>query len=1122
MRKFVTVLVVPFLFVLGVMPGCEGGAAPTSDQGAEDVEPKGPASSVNAPPAAPSDEGWKPGRDPAFIPPEMFELDPTLEVTVWASSPLLYNPTNMDIDHAGRIWVAEGVNYRGRQGTRPAGDRIVVLQDTDGDGQCDSSHPFVQETGLIAPMGVAVIDNAVYVSQPPDLVAFTDVDRDLKFDPAVDQREVILTGFNAINHDHGLHSLTAGPDGKFYFNNGNCGAVFTDKSGKTFYMGGTYGGSGPNWPADHMSTSGKVSDDGHVWTSGFAVRMDPDGSNAEIVSHGLRNSYEQTLTSFGDMFQNDNDDPPGCRTSFALEFGCAGYFTRDAKQRNKAVRRPGQPYARVHWRQDDPGTMDAGDVYGGGAPTGIAFYENGALDPKWNGLLLSCDATLNTILGYKPEPKAATFHLERFDFVTTNPQRQLEGSDFAGGDPPKNRGVDQVAPTFFRPSDVTVGPDGAIYFCDWFDPRVGASAHHDESFSGTIYRIAPRGFKPVIPKLNLATIEGQIAALRSPAIHTRYLGFRSLKAQGAKALPAVAALMRDENQWIAARAVWLLPHLGEEGVKTCVAILEHERPEMRLVGYRALRRAGHDIVPYARRLALDSSPQVRCEVALSLRDIPAARTADIFVELARRCDTTDKNSVEAIGLGAAKQESVIWSAIQDGLEPGTPAQWTDSFARLTWRLWGAASIDDLKARSTDPALSLEQRKLAVESIAFIDDAHAARVMLELASDRWPVKGDAIAWLLRNLSGEWAKHDIGKALKEKGIYDPATITVSASPVPAAPADARVPSIADILELDGDAARGRLVAVARCSLCHQVDGIGTDYGPNLDGWGPNQTREVIVRAIAEPSAEISLGYEGTEVLLKDGSVIHGIAFNNSDLWLKDALPLVIQSASGIIQLVPKDRIEKKSNFKRSLMYDPSILGLEAQDIADIAAWLQTHNTAASRGAGEHPPANTVFIRNWTVEEAAAAWTTAESKGDPVRGKTIFATARCVVCHGADGTGGMSGPDLTSLDRRLSPRDILTSIIEPSRVIDEKYAVETLALSDGRVVTGRIVPGDDRAPDFEIVSNLLEPEKTTKIAKTDVVLRQTSLVSAMPSGLLNTLGEEEIVDLVAFLLANRNSSE
>ncbi|MDA0811597.1 MAG: c-type cytochrome, partial [Verrucomicrobia bacterium] len=883
-----------------------------------------------------ADDDWKPGKDPKLIPTGIFEIDPSLEVTVWATTPLLYNPTNMDIDHVGRVWVAEGVNYRGRKGTRAAGDRIAVLQDTDGDGKCDSSHTFVQEAGLIAPLGVAVFDNVVYVAQPPDLLAYTDVNRDLRFDPSVDKREVILTGFNAINHDHSLHSVTAGPDGKFYFNNGNCGAVFTDRSGQTFYMGGTYGERGGNWPADHLSTSGKTSGDCHVWTSGFAVRMDPDGSRAEIVSHGLRNSYEQTLTSFGDMFQNDNDDPPACRTSYALEFGCAGYFTRDARQRNKAVRRPGQAFARVHWRQDDPGTMDAGDVYGSGSPTGIAFYENGALDAKWNGLLLSCDAALNTILGYRPTPQGGTFKLERFDFVTTNAERKHEGTDRGPG---KDLSIDKVAPTFFRPSDVTVGPDGAIYFCDWFDPRIGASAHLDESFSGTIYRIAPRGFKPVIPGVDFATTVGQIAALRSPAVNTRHLGFRALKAQGAAVIPAVASLLKDENQWIAARAVWLLPYLGDEGVKSCVAMLGNEKAEQRVVVYRALRRAGHDMVPHARRMADDPSPQVRREIALSLRDIPAERTADIFVKLARRCDTTDKNSLEAIGLGAANQESQIWKAIKEGLKPGEPAQWPDNFVRLTWRLWSAASIDDLKERCVNPALPLDQRKFAVESLGFVDDARAASAMLELASPGSPLRGDATAWLLRNLSGEWAKYDIGKALKEKGIYDPATITVTASPVPAPPANAKLPPMADILKLEGDAARGK-VAAARCIMCHQIDGNGADYGPGLKGWAQNQSREAIVRAIAEPSAEIALGYNGTEVLLKDGSVIHGIAFNNSDLALDVALPLVIQSTGGVTQLIPKYRIEKKNEFDRSLMYDPATLELNAQDIADIASWLQTY--------------------------------------------------------------------------------------------------------------------------------------------------------------------------------------
>ena len=189
-----------------------------------------------------------------------------------------------------------------------------------------------------------------------------------------------------------------------------------------------------------------------------------------------------------------------------------------------------------------------------------------------------------------------------------------------------------------------MGPDGAIYVCDWFDPRVGASGHMDSSFSGTIYRIAPRGFKPVVPPVDTATLSGQITALRSPAVNVRHLGFCGLRAAGSEALPAVAELLDDKNEWIAARAVWLLPYLGEEGLRKCIALLRDDRSQHRVLAYRSLRRAGHPMIPYARLLAADPSPQVRREIALSLRDLPAGETADIFVELARRCDTGDKNS----------------------------------------------------------------------------------------------------------------------------------------------------------------------------------------------------------------------------------------------------------------------------------------------------------------------------------------------------------------------------------------------------------------------------------------------------------------------------------------------
>ncbi|MEI6535518.1 MAG: PVC-type heme-binding CxxCH protein, partial [Verrucomicrobiaceae bacterium] len=357
----------------------------------------------------------KPGMNdgPTFVPPEMFTVPEGLEVTLWATSPLLFNPTNMDFDAQGRLYVAEGVNYRGKHGRRPEGDRIVILEDTTGSGKADKSTVFVQDTNLEAPLGVAVLDDKVIVSQPPDLLVYTDVNRDGKFDPAVDKVESLLTGFNGRQHDHSLHSLTAGPDGLWYFNQGNTGAQFTDKSGKTFRMGSPYGAS--KTAVDVSTVAGVKSDDGNVWVGGFTARMNPDGTNVKIMGFNYRNSYEQTINSLGDIFQSDNDDPPACRVTAIIEGGNAGFASADGKRAWKADMRPGQTTPIAEWRQEDPGTMPAGDVYGGGSPTGVAFYENGALGEKWRGLLLTCEAGKNVVFGYLPKPDGAGWKLERFD-----------------------------------------------------------------------------------------------------------------------------------------------------------------------------------------------------------------------------------------------------------------------------------------------------------------------------------------------------------------------------------------------------------------------------------------------------------------------------------------------------------------------------------------------------------------------------------------------------------------------------------------------------------------------------------------------------------------------------------
>lgn len=874
---------------------------------------------------------WKAPKPADKVATNHFHVPEGLEVTVWASTPDLYNPTNMDIDAAGRIWVAEGVNYRGHKGRRPEGDRIAVLEDTNGDGKADKSHTFVQETGLVAPLGVGVFDNVVLVSQPPELIKYTDVNRDLKFDPAVDKREVLLTGFNARNHDHSLHSVTGGPDGKWYFNNGNCGAEFTDKSGKTFRMGGDYYNSGGGeWFVNTRELAGKKSDDGYLWTAGFSVRMNPDGTNAEIIGHGYRNSFEHCTTSLGELFQNDNDDPPACRTSYVLEYGSAGYFTREGRFYH-TVKRPNQDHGRNHWRQDDPGTFDVGDIYGGGSPTGIVFYENGALGPKQAGTLLSCEAARNVVFGYQPEPQGATYKLDRTDWMTSNTSGEFDGADFTGG-VKKEEARKEGSPLLFRPSDVAVGADGAVYVTDWFDPRVGGHGDQDESCSGTIYRIAPKNFRPRNPAVDLNTIPGCIAALRSPAVNVRWTGFDGLKAKGEAALDAVLAVTKDKDPWISARGIWLLPYLGPKGEEACKELLDSKDTRHRLVAYKALKRAGKDILPFAGKMATDPAPALRRDVALSLRGLPAEKTAPILITVAKGWDGKDKNYLESIGLAAENQENEVWTAMKAALSPGDAKGWNDTFAKLTWRLWPSAAIADLKSRALDSSLNEDARKFACESLSFIDDKAAAEALFDVAgTGNAAVKAAAMNWLFMRGTGAWAKFGMQDELKKRGIYDPDKIEITEMIFPEKPSKTNF-TVEDVTKLKGDPVKGKTTA-GRCVMCHQIAGSGPAYGPDLKGWVARQGVEMAIRAIVDPSAEIAHGFDGTAIQLKDNRWIDGLVRSNAD-------PVVVTSSGGITQMVPKNRIQGMRGMGRSLMLNADQLGLTAQDVADLVAWLKTY--------------------------------------------------------------------------------------------------------------------------------------------------------------------------------------
>ena len=260
------------------------------------------------------------------------------------------------------------------------------------------------------------------------------------------------------------------------------------------------------------------------------------------------------------------------------------------------------------------------------------------------------------------------------------------------------------------------------------------------------------------------------------------------------------------------------------------------------------------------------------------------------------------------------------------------------FTAFAFELHPPHSIPAFKTRALSPALPLMARKHALTAIGFNTGADAAQAMLAIAvalgsspaagTPEAAVKDTALWWLLNRKDNVWKDHGMAAALKEKGIYDPDKIVLTAVSLPDPPPAAF--TVEDALKLTGDPTRGATVS-QRCYMCHRIGTEGLEFGPELTTWRHTQGTEVILRSIIEPGADIAHGFEGMRVETTDSLTIDG-------LLLSDADPVVLRSMGGITQMIPLNRIKKKSSPGRSLMMSATQLGLTPQDCADIAAFLR----------------------------------------------------------------------------------------------------------------------------------------------------------------------------------------
>ena len=573
-----------------------------------------------------------------------------LKVSLFAGEPNLRNPSNIDVDHLGRVWVCEVINYRHFRNpynpVRKEGDRILVLEDTDGDNVADKTTVFYQGTDVNSAHGICVLGDHVIVSAGDHVLSLVDRDGDLK----ADEKKLLFTGIGGVEHDHGIHAFVPGPDGKLYFNFGNEGHQLKDADGNP-----------------SVDKSGRiVGDQSKPYQQGMVFRCDPDGKNVETLAWNFRNNWEVCVDSFGTMWQSDNDDDGNraTRINYVMPFGNYGYRSElDGAAWSTPRTGMHEEIPLRHWHLNDPGVVPNVVQTGAGSPTGILKYEGNLLPSRFHNQVIHCDPGPNSVRSF---------------------ELSADGAGYSGKQIPVLTGTSDK---WFRPVDACVAPDGSLYIADWYDPGVGGHRMGDTD-RGRIFRVAPAGARN-IQKWTVS--DDPIEWLRSPNLSARFLASETLRSQGSAVIPSLEKLIRTSGHSThRARALWVLADLDTD--KAIKLAQQDSDANVRCVAFRIANEKLNDaqVIELALAAKSDKSAHVRREAVLALRGRQS--NAKAWAELAKFHDGKDRWYLEALGIAAEDN----WDACFDAWLSLVGDDWSKLAGRdIIWRSRAARTSEYL-------------------------------------------------------------------------------------------------------------------------------------------------------------------------------------------------------------------------------------------------------------------------------------------------------------------------------------------------------------------------------------------------------------------------------------------
>ncbi len=941
------------------------------------------------------------------------------EVNLYAADPMIHKPIQMNFDPQGRLWIASSEIYPQIKPGQVANDKILVVEDTNGDGTAEKTTVFAD--GLLIPTAVEPGDGGAYVGASTELLHLKDRDGDGR----ADETRVMLSGFGTEDTHHILHTLRWGHDGYLYFNQ----SIYIHSHIETPWGVRRLGGGG-------------------IW------RFQPRSMELGVFIRGLVNPWGHHSDDYGQSFATDGAGGEGINYCLPGAY----YFTAPGAVRVLPGLNPGSPKY-----------------------CGLERISGRHLPESWQGDLITNDFRGNRVCRFKLSD---------------------DGAGFAARELPELIKTRHVA---FRPIDVKMGPDGAIYIADWYNPIIQhgevdfRDARRDHT-RGRIWRVTAKG-RPLVPRPRLvnARTEDLLEALRAPEEWTRRQAKRVLAERGApRVLPALDAWVGAIDPHDASRehdrleALWAYQALGRLEAKLLASLLQSNDPRVRAAAVRAASLMPGQIadpVPLLAPYARDPNPRVRLEAARALAAVPsaaAAREALAAVEFPR-----DRFLEYATWL-TARELAPHWL-------PRVLAGKFDFDGKTRRLVYACLAVSTPEVVS--PLLTLLQQgkvpsdqQAAVEDLAAnLGNARDLAVMLEYTLTGKVISPARQRELVANLE---------RAAK-RGVRPAGDLTGIARLFP---------------HRDTPLAIG---AIRLAGAWHRPE-----FAPALTALLAREDLATDVRAAAIDALVKEGGAEGqkaVERLLEGNGSAAAQARVLAALVDRDpaaVMPRLVKwlAARKVDQLDPTlivfSRVLDRTGAAQALAH-----GLDATAPAldsDLAKLLLRKLRTIGR---DEPALARALERAGRFESAHRVLTAAQLKdllaevaqhGNPARGEAVFRRAElgCLKCHAISGAGGQVGPGLESIGASAQVDYLIESILEPSKMIKENYHSLVVATNDGKIHTGIKI----RENDAELV--LRDAEGAEDAIPTSEIDGRKQGASLMPQGLVDLMTHAELVDLVRFL--------